>query len=200
MTNPRGCRGSSDGARGTRTTDPVTSLWWLLVLVGVAAVGVRIFFVASPHETLSTFAGIFLLVDGAFAIVASIFGRGEGRGLLAVVGVSAIAGLILIKHPFNTPIVFTMIIGLWFVVPGIARFVAAFSSHEGRGGSIAIALLDIVAGGVILAWPSLGLSTLAVIIGIVLILRGILFIAAGWQLHKLNAQLAGAVPEKTALT
>ncbi len=169
---------------------PVTSLWWLLVLVGVAALGVGIFFVASPHETLSTFAviaGIFLLVDGALAIIASIFGHGEGRGLLAVIGVlSAIAGLILIKHPFDTLVVFTMIIGVWFVVAGIVRFVSAFSLPEGRGASIAIALLDIVAGAVILAWPDLGLATLAVIIGIVLIIRGILFIAAGWELRKLD--------------
>ncbi len=174
---------------------PATSLWWLLVLVGLAALGVGIFFVVSPHETLTTFAvvaGIFLLVDGALALIASLFGRGEGRGLLAVIGVlSVIAGLILIKHPFNTLVVFTMIVGVWFVVAGVVRFVTSFSQPEGRGGSIAIALLDIIAGAVILAWPDLGLSTLAVIIGIVLIVRGVLFIAAGWEMRKLNAQLPG---------
>ena len=45
--------------------------------MGLAALGVGIFFVASPHETLSTFAviaGIFLLADGALAIAGSIFG------------------------------------------------------------------------------------------------------------------------------
>src|SRR3954452_22150555 len=82
----------------------LTSLWWVFVLVGVAAAGVGIFFVVSPHETLSTFtvvAGIFLLLDGLVAIVGSVFGRGEGRGLMAVIGVlSATAGLLLIKHPF----------------------------------------------------------------------------------------------------
>ena len=38
----------------------------------------------------------------------------------------------------------------------------------------------------ILAWPDLGLATLAVIIGIVLILRGTLFMLAGWQLRVLD--------------
>ena len=33
--------------------------------------------------------GIFLLVDGVLAIIASIFGKGEGRGLIALVGVLA---------------------------------------------------------------------------------------------------------------
>lgn len=169
---------------------PLTSLWWLLVLFGVVTLGVGIFFVVSPHETLSTFtviAGIFLLVDGVLAIFGSIFGRGEGRGLLALIGVlSAIAGLVLIKKPFDTLVVFTLIIGVWFVVAGVVRFVTAVASPEGRNGNIFIAILDVVAGIVILAWPDLGLATLAVIIGIVLILRGILFIVAGWQLHRLD--------------
>ena len=75
---------------------PITSLWWLPVLFGAVTLGVGVFFVVSPHETLSTFtiiAGIFLLIDGVLAILGSIFGRGEGRGLLALIGVlSAIAG------------------------------------------------------------------------------------------------------------
>jgi uncharacterized membrane protein HdeD (DUF308 family) len=52
---------------------------------------------------------------------------------------------------------------------------------------------------VILSWPDLGLSTLAVIIGIVLILRGALFIVSGWQLHKLNDELP-ASPSTHAVT
>ena len=149
---------------------PLTSLWWLLMLFGVVTLGVGIFFVVSPHETLSTFtviAGIFLLVDGVLATFGSIFGRGEGRGLLALIGVlSAIAGLVLVKKPFDTLVVFTLIIGVWFVVAGVVRFVTAFASPEGRNGNIVIAILDVVAGIVILAWPDLGLATLAVIIGI----------------------------------
>jgi hypothetical protein len=109
-----------------------------------------------------------VLVDGVIAIVASIFGRGEARGLLALIGVlSAIAGLILIKKPFETLVVFTLIVGVWFVVAGIVRGVTVFASPEARGGNILIALLDLIAGAVILAWPDLGLATLAVIIGIV---------------------------------
>ena len=175
---------------------PITSLWWLPALFGVVTRGVGVFFVVSPHETLSTFtviAGIFLLVDGVLAIFGSIFGKGEGRGLLAIIGVlSAIAGLVLIKKPFDTLVVFTLIIGVWFVVAGVVRFVAALASPEGRGGNIVTAILDVIAGIVILSWPDLGLSTLAVIIGIVLIVRGALFIVAGWQLHKLNSDLHDA--------
>ncbi len=163
------------------------SLWWLVVLFGVAVLGIGVFFVASPHETLSTFAvigGIFLLVDGVLAIVGSVFGRGEGRGLLALIGVlSAIAGLVLIKKPFGTLAVLLLIFGVWFIVAGVVRFVAAIGEPEGRGGNIALAVLDLLAGIVILAWPGPSLATLAVIIGIVLIFRGALLIGLGWELR-----------------
>ena len=183
---------STDSADNLR---PVTSLWWLPVLFGVVTFGVGVFFVVSPHETLSTFtviAGIFLLADGVLAIFGSIFGEGDGRGLLALIGVlSAIAGLVLIKKPFDTLVAFTLIIGVWFVVTGIVRFVVALGSPEGRGGNIVTAIFDLIAGIVILSWPDLGLATVAVIIGIVLIVRGALFIVAGWQLHKLSGDVHG---------
>jgi uncharacterized membrane protein HdeD (DUF308 family) len=168
---------------------PVESLWWLFALFGVVTLGVGVFFVVSPHETLSTFtviAGIFLLVDGVLAILGSIFGRGDARGLLALIGVlSAIAGLVLVKKPFDTLVAFTVIEGIWFVVAGGVRFVVALATREGRGGNLLSAIFDLIAGIVILSWPDLSLSTLAVIIGIVLIVRGALFIASGWQLRKL---------------
>ncbi len=176
---------------------PITSLWWLPVLFGVVTCGVGVFFVVSPHETLSTFtviAGIFLLVDGVLAIFGSVFGRGDGRALLALIGVlSAIAGLVLIKKPFDTLVVFALIVGVWFVVAGVVRFVVALASPEGRGGNIVTAILDVIAGIVILSWPDLGLSTLAVIIGIVLIVRGVLFLVAGWQLRKADGDLHDGV-------
>ena len=103
----------------------------------------------------------------------------------------AIAGLVLIKKPFDTLVVFTLIVGVWFVVAGIVRFVVALGSPEGRGGNILTAILDLIAGILILAWPDLGLATVAVIIGIVLIMRGALFIVAGWQLHKLSGDPQG---------
>src|SRR5262245_267632 len=173
------------------TTEPgqelreASSLWWVPALFGLAALGVGLFLVFSPHETLSTFTviiGIFLLVDGVIAIFGSVFGKVEGRGLLALIGVlSAIAGLVLIKKPFDTLVVFAIIVGIWFVVAGIVRFVVALAEPYRRGANIFVALVDLAIGIAILAWPDLGLATFAVIVGIGLILRGLLFVYAGWE-------------------
>jgi uncharacterized membrane protein HdeD (DUF308 family) len=172
------------------------SLWWLVSLFGILTVGVGVFLVVSPHETLKTIAiivGIVLLVDGIVVVLGSIFGERENRGLLALAGVlGAVAGIVLIKKPFQTLIVLALIVGLWLVVAGGVRFVASLSQREDRGVNIFVSLVDVIAGIVILAWPKLGLSTFAVIVGIVLIIRGILLTYAGWVLRAVGRDVGAS--------
>ncbi len=166
------------------------SIWWMALLFGIATLAVGIFFVFDSGNSLQTFTvilGIVLLIDAAIAIIASIVGSGEGRGALALIAVlTAIAGLILVEHPFGTLAVFILIVGIWLVIAGIARLISAFSSKEGRAGNFAVSAVDLIAGIVILVWPGLGLTTFAVILGIVLILRGIMLIALGYELRSLG--------------
>ena len=54
--------------------------------------------------------------------------------------------LALIKKPFETLGVFTLIVGVWFVVAGVVPVVIAFASCEALGVDIVIALLDLMAG------------------------------------------------------
>jgi uncharacterized membrane protein HdeD (DUF308 family) len=172
------------------------AIWWLFVLFGVVMLGVGVFFVVSPHETLSTFtviAGIFLLLDGVIVVLSSIFGDRENRGLLALLGViSVVAGLVLLKKPFATLVVLALIFGVWFIVAGGVRLVASFAVREDRAVNVFVSLLEIGAGIVVLSWPEIGLATLAVIIGIVLILRGFLFTVVGLQLHRHRGELSGS--------
>jgi uncharacterized membrane protein HdeD (DUF308 family) len=168
------------------------NLWWLGMLVGAATFGVGLFLVISPHETLTVLtviAGILLLVDGTFAIIGAIVGATENRGFLAMVGVlSVIAGLVLVKKPFHALVALTLIVGIWFVVAGTVRFVLAFSMQGSKAATICAAVIELIAGIVILSWPELGLATFAVIVGIVMMLRGLLLIYAGWLLHRLGSE------------
>jgi uncharacterized membrane protein HdeD (DUF308 family) len=170
-------------------------LWYGLLLFGLLTFGVGVFFIVDPDETLKVFTvivGIFLLIDGVLAMFGAVAGRGEGRGLLAILGVlSVVAGLVLIKKPFGTLTVFVIVLGIWFVVAGIARFIYAFTLPSGRGGNILVALIDAAAGIVILSWPELGLSTLGVIIGIVLVFRGALFAYVAWHLLRFEREEGG---------
>ena len=171
------------------------SLWWLFVVFGVLTLAAGIILIAWPGPSLVTIAviiGIFLLVDGVIDVILSIVGKGEGRGLVAVLGVlSIIAGLIMVKHPFSALAVLVIIIGIWFIVAGVVRFIAAFTDRDGRGTNIVVGILDILAGIVVLAWPDLSLKTLAVLAGIVFVIRGIAFIWGGLQVRKLPEEPGG---------
>lgn len=174
------------------------SLWWLFALFGVVTLAAGVVLIAWPGPSLVTIAviiGIFLLVDGVVDVLLAIAGRGEGRGLVAVLGVlSIIAGLILIKHPFDALAVLVIITGIWFVVAGVVRFVTAVAQHEGRGANIAVGVLDVIAGIVVLSWPDLSLKTLAVLAGIVLVLRGAAFLWGALQIRRLPESPGGLAP------
>jgi uncharacterized membrane protein HdeD (DUF308 family) len=67
--------------------------------------------------------------------------------------------------------------------------------QEGRGWAIVLGLLDVVVGIVILAWPGIGLVTLAILFAVTMLVRGIFAIVVGFQLrglrHQEPAQTAG---------
>jgi len=170
---------------------------WFAVALGVVMLGVGIWLIVSPKEALSTITvvvGILLLLDGVIAICGSIFGGGEGRGLLAIIGIlSAIAGLILIKKPFDTLVVLVLIVGIWLIVVGVARFAETLSEPGDRGMNIFISIVDIIAGIVLLAVPHIGVSTFAVIFGILLVIRGLLFIVGGFAFRSIGRDAADAL-------
>lgn len=173
------------------------SIWWIPVVMGLIALGVGVFFVVRNDSTLKTVTvilGIFLLVQAVVEILVAIFGKGEGRGALAIVAVvTAIAGLLLVKKPFETLTVLVLILGIVFVVAGIARFADAVTSKEGRGGNLLVCVVDIAVGVLILAWPDISLSVIAIIIGVALIVRGLLMIVFGFQLRSAEKELTKAV-------
>ena len=163
-------------------------IWRTLVAVGFVSTLAGVVVLVWPDITLVTLAvvtGVFLLVDGALEIVRALRSHGdEGYALLALLGaLSVIAGLIFIKHPFNTIEVFVLVLGAWFVVVGVTRFVMAFAEGEGRLTGIVVGLLEVLAGVVVLAYPDLGLRAAAALAGILLIVRGLALIWGGRQIR-----------------
>ena len=76
---------------------------------------------------------------------------------------------VLVTGPPGTLVVFVLIFGVWFVVTGMVRFVAAYGEPERPAGNIAIAIHDVIAGIVILSWPGPSLA----ILGMALLYGGI---------------------------
>jgi uncharacterized membrane protein HdeD (DUF308 family) len=165
----------------------VTWAWWLLLLAGLLGIAAGVIVLVEPAISLATLAvvmGVFLLFDGLLEIPAAIFGDVPGRGLLALLGVvSAIAGVLLVRHPIGGVVAVALLLGLWLITMAVVRLIRAIEVSEHRLWHIVLALVEGIAGIVIVSSPGIGVATLAVLVGISFIMRGIAMCALAWMLH-----------------
>jgi uncharacterized membrane protein HdeD (DUF308 family) len=176
----------------------LTRGWWLLLLVGALSVIAGVIILFKPSDSLATLAviaGIFLLLDGILELVDSFFRSTAARGTVALLGVlTAIIGVLLIRHPVGGVTAIALLIGIWLIAVGVIRFAAAFDDYEHRGWHAFAGLVELVAGIVIIADPSIGYTTLAILVGISFILNGLATAALGWGLHEVTKDAAKARP------
>ena len=175
--------------------EQVGRLWWMALLLGLVSIAVGVLALAYPDETLTTIAiifGIYLLL-AALVQLALAFGEGErSRGaLLLSAAVAGIAGIIVIRHPGGSVQVVALAFGIYLVVMGMMRLYAAVYAVEGRGWVILWGLIDLAAGILIVAWPKFGVATLAVVLSIALLARGIVMCALAFVLRAATHEVAG---------
>ncbi len=162
--------------------------WTLLLIAGALSVAAGVIVLAKPHISLATLAvvlGIFLLIDGMLEVAWGLVRRGENRALPALVGVvTAIAGVVLIRHPTKAVSVIALLLGLWLIVLGVIRLVRAVDEPGHRSIAMLSGLVELAGGIVIVSSPHIGVATLALLIGIVFIVRGLALCVIAWALHR----------------
>lgn len=167
-----------------------TGGWWLVLLIGVLSVIAGVVIIAKPGDSLTTLAviaGIFLLINGILELAASLLHGTQSRGTVALLGViTAIAGVLLIRHPFGGVAAVALLIGIWLIAIGLIRFVAAFEFEDNRGWNIGVGAIELIAGIVIIANPNIGFATLALLVGIGFIINGLGMTALGWSMHAIR--------------
>jgi uncharacterized membrane protein HdeD (DUF308 family) len=180
---------------------PETTPWWCYALTGVvsAACGIAVLVWPSISLTLlAVISGINILLLSALLIGETIGSNDDtSKTLRVVVGVAGvIAGVIVIRHPQGTLLVVILAVGVWLILSGLAELTAAIAlGGERRGLRFLAAAGDIVIGILIVALPKLSLGTVAVLIGIGFIIRGLLLVAGGW---RVRGERTGAAAAPTA--
>lgn len=171
-------------------------LWWLLLLGGAASVLVGILLLVWPSRSLEVIAilvGIDLLLVGAIQIGLAIGEpSGSRTGALLRGAFAGIAGLIVIRHPGGSLLVIALAVGIYLVLAGVMKLVSAFEASVGRGWLLLGAVLDLAIGVLIVAWPKFGITSLAVLLGIALVLRGTIECASAFDLRSAHKALAGS--------
>jgi uncharacterized membrane protein HdeD (DUF308 family) len=130
---------------------------------------------------------IYLIVSGIFEIIRSFAHglTGGTRVLLLITGVlSIILGIFAIRSALNAAELLAIFIGIAFLFRGFASLFMGFDSKEGRGWNIFFGLIMLIGGVVILTQPLISLATLALVVGIWLVIIGIYEIIAAFMLRS----------------
>lgn len=153
--------------------------WPIVMFVGLLTIAVGIAVVAWPDQTLvvlSVLFGIQLLLFGLFRLIGAFSSEATAPGLLGFVGIlGMVAGVAVIRHPFETVAVLATILGIVWIVSGSVDVISAIadSQLDDRWLFGLMGLLSLVAGVIVVSWPAPTVTVIAWIAGMYLILFGI---------------------------
>jgi uncharacterized membrane protein HdeD (DUF308 family) len=167
--------------------------WGWVLVFGIVTLLAGLLTLVWPGRTIVVIAvlfGIQLVVAGIFRFVAAFASDDETGGtrvLLALLGVlSFIVGLYALRHVLLTIAALALLLGIFWIVNGAVEVFAALSHRgmQGRGWTIFMGLLSVVAGIVVLVYPAISLATLALVLGFWLLVFGIMEIVLAFRLRS----------------
>jgi uncharacterized membrane protein HdeD (DUF308 family) len=164
--------------------------WQATVILGALTLILGV--VVSFHPTgslnvLAVLLGILMILSGIFHLIRVFDPEELHRVWLGIAGLMFIVvGVILIRHLHLTRAIIGLIIGITWIVQGLAALIGGISSdaREGRAWWIAFGVISLIAGIVVAATPASSLNVLAVLLGIWFIIMGIFEIIGGLMLRR----------------
>ncbi|WP_205538914.1 HdeD family acid-resistance protein [Mycobacterium kyogaense] len=167
-------------------------LWKTALISGVLAVVLGVCVLVWPAITIvvaAIFFGAYLLISGIWQVVFafSLHVSAGGRVLLFISGAAAlILAVLCFRSLQNSILLLAIWIGIGFIFRGVATAVSAISDPTlpGRGWAIVIGVISLIAGVVMLGSPFASLATLALVVGIWLVVLGVFEVASAIGLRK----------------
>jgi uncharacterized membrane protein HdeD (DUF308 family) len=180
------------GDSGAEPSPPalLAQTWQATLILG--ALTLILGLVVSFHPTgslnvLAVLLGILMILSGLFHLI-RVFDREEmHRVWLGIAGLMFIVvGVVLIRHLHLTRAIIGLVIGITWIVQGLAALIGGIASdaREGRAWWIAFGVISLVAGIVVAATPASSLNVLAVLLGIWFVIMGIFEIIGGLMLRR----------------
>lgn len=163
--------------------------WWLIALRGLVALILGIVMLVYPITSilvLVIFFGAYALVDGIFAVVASLMSaaKHKPRWWLFVEGLLGIAaGIMVFVWPAITALILLFIIAFWALVTGIFEIVFAAVQWKTLPNNwlwLLSGILSVLLGFIMFANPGTGALAVVFFIAIYLIIFGVALMALGF--------------------
>jgi uncharacterized membrane protein HdeD (DUF308 family) len=170
--------------------------WQATLILGLVTIVFGVIVTAHPNGSLRVLAvlvGIAMIVSGIFHLIRAADRKAQHRLWLGIVGLLFVAiGVVLIRHLHLTLALIGLLVGVSWIVQGVAGLMSAFSGP--RKGAVWWAVfgsVSLIAGIVVTASPLSSVTVLAVLVGIWLLVIGLFEIVAALILQH---ELAVASP------
>ena len=168
--------------------------WQATLLLGVLTLILGIIVSFHPSGSLNVLAvllGVLMIFSGIFHLIRVFDPEESHRVWLGIVGLLFIViGVVLIRHLHLTVAIVGLVIGITWIVQGLAALIGGISgrAREGRAWWIIFGVVSLIAGIVVVSAPTSSLNVLAVLLGIWFIIMGIFEIIGGFILrHELRS-------------
>ena len=155
-------------------------LRWVLLAHGLLALVAGILLLVWPDRTLllvGVIIGVYLVAFGVLELIRAFSATGllaMERVIPATLGLLAVgAGTVAITRPSSSVLAVALAAGIYLIVAGLAAVVSAIREPGARGASAVLGVVNLAAGIVVVAWPDVTVTVVAVVIGIALTLRGV---------------------------
>ena len=163
--------------------------WQTTLFLGVATVILGLIVSFHPSGSLNVIAvlvGILMIISGIFDLIRVFDAAEQHRVWLGIAGLLyVVIGVVLIRHLHLTVAFIGLIVGLTWIVQGLAAlFGGVAGSREGRGWWIFFGIVSLIAGIVVVADPISSVTVLAVLLGIWFIVLGLFEVAAAFIIRR----------------
>jgi uncharacterized membrane protein HdeD (DUF308 family) len=182
----------------TDTPHPVSGLarhlWMSAMMFGLLAVILGVVILAWPGPSLLVAAvlfGVYLVLSGvALVILAFRLPVSAGSRFLNFISgvLSIILGIFAFRH-FGQGYAILLLaiwIGIGFIFRGVTAVALAVGEHgvPGRGWAIFFGVISVIAGVVVLAYPFDSIVTLALVVGVWLVILGVVEMISGFGMRS----------------
>ena len=164
--------------------------WTASLVIGLVTAVMGIIVLVWPSETLvvvSVLFGIQLIVFGVYRLIRAFADDVPNAGLLGFVGIIGIlAGVIVLRHPFETVAFLAIVLGAVWIVFGSIDIIGAMADRDtsDRWWSALFGLVTLAAGVVVVAWPDITVTVIAWIAGLYLTVAGVLMVVVSVQARR----------------
>src|ERR1700754_2838236 len=174
-------------------------LWKSTMISGLLAVVLGVVILAWPGKSIivaSVLLGIYLVLSGIAQVIFA-FSLHVSAGSRILLFISGAASLILAVLAFRhfgqgyAVLLLAIWIGIGFIFRGVATTVSAISDPAlpGRGWSIFVGVVSLIAGVIVMASPMASIVTLALVVGVWFVVIGVFEIVSSFGIRKASKNL-----------